>query len=170
MTQPLITFYAVNPYSCINISTAAYRKVVIVIIFPSPKQKRPTNAVRRFDVLRPTYKPPSVVDDHLSAPPVTGWSQAAHPALFAGRAAPMRLLGLAPGGVCPAAGITARAGGLLHHRFTLAHCWAIYLSVALAVGLPRLAVSQHRALWRADFPPPAGAGSDHPVSLNTPPL
>lgn len=91
--------------------------------------------------------------DHLSAPSVARWSQAAHPALFAGRAAPMRLLGLAPGGVCLAADITARAGGLLHRRFTLTHCWAIHISVALAVGLPRLAVSQHRTLWRADFPP-----------------
>jgi hypothetical protein len=31
----------------------------------------------------------------------------------------MHLLGLAPGGVCLAADITADAGGLLHHRFTL---------------------------------------------------
>ena len=30
--------------------------------------------------------------------------------------------------------------------------WAIYLSVALAVGLPRPAVSRHLALWSADFP------------------
>ena len=29
------------------------------------------------------------------------------------------LLGLAPGGVCLAGAITAAAGGLLHHRFTL---------------------------------------------------
>src|SRR5689334_18780843 len=58
--------------------------------------------------------------DHLSAPTVTNRGQAAHPALFAGRVAPMRLLGLAPSGVCLAADITAHAGGLLHHRFTLA--------------------------------------------------
>ena len=32
----------------------------------------------------------------------------------------MRLSGLAPGGVCLAAGIATGAGGLLHHRFTLA--------------------------------------------------
>lgn len=32
----------------------------------------------------------------------------------------MRLLGLAPGGVCLATDIAARAGGLLHRRFTLA--------------------------------------------------
>ena len=79
----------------------------------------------------------------------------------------MRLLGLAPGGVCLAADITARAGGLLHHRFTLAHYWAIYLSVALSVGLLRPAVSRHRTLWRADFPPPAEAESDHPFNLDT---
>ena len=82
----------------------------------------------------------------------------------------MRLLGLAPGGVCLAANITARAGGLLHHRFTLAlsrtnralfaknalevRLKAIYLSVALSVGLLRPAVSRHRTLWRADFPRP----------------
>jgi hypothetical protein len=66
----------------------------------------------------------------------------------------MRLLGLAPSGVCLAANITAHAGGLLHRRFTLTSFEAIHLSVALAVELPRLAVSQHRALWRADFPRP----------------
>ena len=82
----------------------------------------------------------------------------------------MRLLGLAPGGVCIAASITTRAGGLLHHRFTLAHCWAIHLSVALSIGLPRPAVSRHRTLWRADFPPSAEAERDHPVNLDTRPL
>ncbi len=66
----------------------------------------------------------------------------------------MRLLCLAPGGVCQAADITAGAGGLLHHRFTLAALVAIPFSVALSVGSPRLAVSQHRTLWRADFPQP----------------
>lgn len=83
----------------------------------------------------------------------------------------MRLLGLAPGGVYLAADITACAGSLLHYRFTLAlnpeGLKAIYLSVALAIGLPRPAVSRHRTLWRADFPPPAEAESDHPVNLDT---
>ena len=65
----------------------------------------------------------------------------------------MRLLGLAPGGVCLAANITARAGGLLHRLFTLALSGNSF-SVALAVELPRLAVSQHHTLWRADFPRP----------------
>ncbi len=64
----------------------------------------------------------------------------------------MRLLGLAPGGVCLAANITARAGSLLHYRFTLTANAAIHFSVALVVGSPRLAVSQHRALRSTDFP------------------
>jgi hypothetical protein len=58
--------------------------------------------------------------DHLSAPCVAARGQAAHPALSVVRVAPMRLLGLAPGGVCRAAHIAAGAGGLLHRRFTLA--------------------------------------------------
>ena len=62
------------------------------------------------------------------------------------------LFGLAPGGVCQAADIAARAGGLLHHRFTLTPEGAIHFSVALSVGLPRPVVNWHRALWRADFP------------------
>ena len=48
-----------------------------------------------------------------------------------GWATPWALLGLAPGGVCSAAAVTSNAGGLLHHRFTLASEDAIYLSVAL---------------------------------------
>jgi hypothetical protein len=72
---------------------------------------------------------------------------------------PFTLLGLAPGGVCLANDITATAGGLLHRRFTLTGIEpgsmpAIHLSVALAVGSPRPAVSRHRALWSADFPQP----------------
>ena len=52
------------------------------------------------------------------------------------RVTPLRLLGFAPGGVCLAADITAGAGGLLHHRFTLAlvelcSTLAIFFSVAL---------------------------------------
>src|SRR5690349_5109885 len=80
-------------------------------------------------VFRQAYKPPFVT--------LAGWrssicpvcyqrDRAAHPALFAGRVAPMRLLGLAPGGVYLAASIAARAGGLLHRRFTLALFRAIH--------------------------------------------
>jgi hypothetical protein len=66
------------------------------------------------------------------------------------------LLGLAPGGVWRAAPVARGAGGLLHHRFTLA-CAATaaiggLLSVPLSVGSPRLGVTQHRALWSPDFP------------------
>ncbi len=83
------------------------------------------------------------------------------------------LLGLAPGGVCLAGDIAATAGGLLHHRFTLTDqtetVWpAIHLSVALAIGSPRPAVSRRRALWSADFPQPdaqSRPGRDHPADL-----
>ena len=47
------------------------------------------------------------------------------------------------------------AGALLPHRFTLAVPLARgggLFSVALSCGSPRLAVSQHPALWRPDFP------------------
>jgi hypothetical protein len=65
----------------------------------------------------------------------------------AGRAAPLRLLCLAPGGVCLAADITASAGGLLHRRFTLTPYSRRMQYTSLlhyAVGLPRLSVRQHR--------------------------
>ena len=54
------------------------------------------------------------------------------------------------------------AGGLLHHRFSFSlygpqHKAAtaqvgVFFSAALSVGSPRLAVSQHPALWSPDFP------------------
>src|SRR5947207_6363993 len=77
-------------------------------------------------------------------------------------------LGLAPGGVCRAARVTPGAGALLPHRFTLACAGrpAIggLLSVALSCGSPRLAVSQHPALWTHDLPlrgqaPPRSPGA-----------
>ena len=88
--------------------------------------------------LRPAYKPHSVqqlgcLGDHLSGRCVTTPLDAAHPELTLSRwrvyvwrrAASRRpqttssLLGLAPGGGYLATHITARAGGLLHHLFTL---------------------------------------------------
>lgn len=64
----------------------------------------------------------------------------------------MRLLDLAPGGVCLAADIATNAGKLLPYRFTLAPSGAISSLLHYAVRLPCLAVSQRRALWSADFP------------------
>lgn len=70
---------------------------------------------------------------------------------------------LAPSGVYLAACVTAHAGALLPHPFTLT-CVAPgdavrsvggLLSVALSRGLLRVAVSNHRALWSPDFPRPA---------------
>ena len=48
------------------------------------------------------------------------------------------------------------AGSLLHYRFSFsltAYAAAgVFFSAALSVGFPRLAVSQHFALWSPDFP------------------
>ena len=72
-----------------------------------------------------------------------------------GRAA-RPLLGLAPGGACRADRVAPAAGALLPHRFTLAcarhRAIGGLLSVALSCGSPRLAVSQHPALWSPDLP------------------
>ena len=65
------------------------------------------------------------------------------------------LLDLAPGGVYLAAAVTRNAGGLLHHRFTLTESHKRpggLFSVALSRGSPRVAVSNHPALWSPDFP------------------
>lgn len=78
--------------------------------------------------------------------------QAVYPMLFAGRVAPMHLFHLAPDGVCLATDITADAGALLPHRFTLTSDGCNLFSVALAVRLPRPDVIRHRTLWSADFP------------------
>ncbi len=78
------------------------------------------------------------------------------------------LLDLAPGGVCRAARVTPGAGGLLHHRFTLTRHLAVLgglLSVALSRGSPRVAVSNHPALWSPDVPRrfPCGNRRDRPA-------
>ena len=80
----------------------------------------------------------------------------------AGRASPALasrialLFDLAPGGVYRADPVTRAAGELLPHRFTLtAREGGGLLSVALSMGSPPLAVSQHPALRSSDFPPAA---------------
>ena len=72
-------------------------------------------------------------------------NHAAYPTLFAGRAAPMCLFGLAPNGVCLAALVTKDAGALLPHLFTLTapKGTAIRSLLHSSVTLPCLAVSQH---------------------------
>ena len=64
---------------------------------------------------------------------------------------PCLLLGLAPGEVYLAGIVTYSAGGLLHHRFTLTLAGGL-LSVALSLGLPRVGVTHHLALWSPDVP------------------
>src|SRR5258708_2869032 len=70
-----------------------------------------------------------------------------------------RPLDLAPGGVYRAAAVTCGAGGLLHHRFTLAARSGRSLdpggglfSVALSRGSPRVGVADHPALRSPDLP------------------
>jgi len=75
-----------------------------------------------------------------------------------GRAA-LLLLDLAPGGVCRAAAVARGAGGLLHHRFTLA-CATPRRESSSAVcsllhcpsGRPAWVLPSTVALWSPDFP------------------
>src|SRR6185503_3587663 len=93
-------------------------------------------------------------DDHFSRTPVARRLKRPNPRARTGR--PIALLfGLAPGGVCLADAVTRAAGELLPHRFTLTALRRRYVSVALSVGSPPLAVSQHPALRSPDFPPAA---------------
>ena len=64
------------------------------------------------------------------------------------------LFGLAPGGVYLARRITSSAGALLPHRFTLTHLKQAggLLSVALALVLQPVGVTDHPVLWSPDFP------------------
>src|SRR5947209_8581956 len=87
-----------------------------------------------------------------------------------GTSSPLLLLGLAPGGVCLAATVADSAGGPLtppFHPHPLPEGRRQYTSLwHYAVESPRLAVSQHRALWRADFPHPGKPRRDHPANLS----
>jgi len=74
------------------------------------------------------------------------------------------LCNLAPGGVYRADRVTPAAGALLPHRFTLTcappggSAIGGLFSVALSCRSPRLAVSQHPALWSPDLPRPIPDG------------
>ncbi len=89
-------------------------------------------------------------DGHLSRTLVAQCLE--RPTRELGRAALKRpLFGLAPNEVYLADLITQFAGGLLHHRFTLTLAGGL-LSVALSLGLPRVGVTHHFALWSPDVP------------------
>ena len=105
-------------------------------------------------VLFPATPRDATADDHPSRRAVTDALQ--QPTRVLGRAALERTLsGLAPGGVYRAATVARRAGGLLHHRFTLTSSPKSrggLFSVALSRGLPRVGVTHHLALWSPDLP------------------
>src|SRR5919201_2184771 len=93
---------------------------------------------------------PSLLDCGYPPPPAThpGATERATP----GPAAPARpLRGLAPGEVYPA----GRSPGSWWALTPPLHPYRMLrrsLSVALSVGVPRLGVTQHPALWSSDFP------------------
>ena len=90
-------------------------------------------------------------DDHLSRALVTLCLE--RPTRELERAALKRpLFGLAPNEVYLADLITQTAGGLLHHRFTLTDCSAVYFLLHYSLGLPRVGVTHHFALWSPDVP------------------
>ena len=70
-----------------------------------------------------------------------------------GRAPIVLLFGLAPGGVCRAPGVATGAVSSCLTGSPLPRKRGGMFSVALSVGFPRLAVSQHPARWSSDFPP-----------------
>src|ERR1700709_421732 len=82
----------------------------------------------------PTHDGP--VGDHPSPGAVADTLQ--RPTRELGRTALERSLsGLAPGGGCPATTVSRRAGGLLHHRFTLTSVRGRRRSVSVAL-IPRV--------------------------------
>ena len=123
---------------------------------------------------RPVYKPHSVRQANLPRRSSIlarrlRLARAAYPELtetssLPGRNAHLSLLGLAPDGGCLAAPVARRAGGLLHHLFTLTGS-SLQMEAPLAVFLcgpirqvtgarpaPAPGVARHRALRSADFP------------------
>ena len=128
---------------------------------PSPCAYSKTLRVGARLDLDPASRP---IGGILSGPkPWTTIHLCCRPEGVCGRAA-LPLLGIAPGGVCLAASVARGAGALLPHRFTLTSVAAGGLfSVALSRGSPRLAVSQHPALWGPDLPQPDVSGRGRPV-------
>ena len=116
---------------------------------------RPPPQARESKRTKRAYKPGSVADGHLS------WHarHRAAPRTLPGRG-PGRpiapLFALAPDGVYQAAALPRRWWSLTPpfqlFPLRLAAQVGVFFSAALSVGLPRLAVSQHPALWSPDFP------------------
>src|SRR4051794_8569005 len=100
------------------------------------------------------HKRDSVWGSHPSGPDVTvrlvppTWSSA-------GRV--IAPLGVAPGGACLAVPVSGDAGGLLHHRFTLAAAFtcdvaAVCSLLRFPAGFPVRGLPGTLALWCPDFP------------------
>jgi len=93
--------------------------------------------------------------------------QATYPEASAGQPSNASLFGLAPGGVCQAPDVTIGTGELLPRHFTLTPkrlkraVGGGMFSVALSLGSPPVAVSDHPALWCSDFPPETFVSGSH---------
>ena len=106
---------------------------------------------------------PQSGDDHSSGTAVARRLKRHNPRTSGGQPSSVLLFGLAPDGVCQAPPVTRGTGELLPRHFTLTAGWSRggIFSVALSLGSPPVAVSDHPALWSSDFPPiPYGTG-DH---------
>ena len=108
---------------------------------------------------------PSLLDGGYPPPPAT-YPGAARRAT-SGSAAPARpLRGLAPGEVYPAGRSPGRWWALTPplHPYRMRRR---SVSVALSVGLPRLGVTQHPALWSSDFPRAGLSARGRPARLGS---
>lgn len=111
--------------------------------------------------------------DHLSGTAVSGrLVQPTRDSNGAGRTS--SLLGLAPDRGCLAAGIAARAGGLLHHLFTMTRTAALAVCFCGPVRQPGRhcrpavpGVTRHRALRSADFPRRRGSAHSAAIARQT---
>jgi hypothetical protein len=98
--------------------------------FPQVRRCFREESARKPDPV-PAAGCPAAGGDHLSGTSVT--RRLARPTRDHVDGPPWSLLGLAPGGACPATTVTRRAGELLPHRFTLTRVApGGLLSVALA--------------------------------------
>lgn len=140
------------------------------------RKRAATRAEHRWIVNEPACKPDPVplregraTTIHLgtpspgtsSGPPANSGEQPFRASLHVIRAAAPTggaAFDLAPGGVYPATPVTRGAGALLPHRFTLTSLESVAVCFLwhLSRGSPRVAVSNHPALWSPDFPREAG--------------